>query len=54
MSKQQKKRDVYVYADWQGVNGPLFMGVLHAELLRGKEVFSFEYDTDWLQMLRRN
>ncbi|MBR9919656.1 MAG: HipA domain-containing protein [Bacteroidetes bacterium] len=25
------------------------MGVLHAELLRGKEIFSFEYDNGWLQ-----
>ena len=25
------------------------MGVLHSELLRGKEVFSFEYEQDWLQ-----
>ncbi|HHG84013.1 MAG TPA: type II toxin-antitoxin system HipA family toxin [Bacteroidetes bacterium] len=24
------------------------MGVLHAERLRGKEIFSFEYDKDWL------
>jgi serine/threonine-protein kinase HipA len=25
------------------------MGVLHTELLRGKEVFSFEYEKNWLQ-----
>jgi serine/threonine-protein kinase HipA len=25
------------------------MGVLHAELLRGKEIFSFEYEKTWLQ-----
>lgn len=25
------------------------MGVLHSELLRGKEFFSFEYEQDWLQ-----
>lgn len=48
MSKLQKKRDVFVYADWQGLNGPLLMGILHAELLRGKEVFSFEYNKEWL------
>lgn len=49
MSRTEKKRDVYVYSDWQELNGPLFMGVLHAELLRGKEIFSFEYDNEWLQ-----
>jgi serine/threonine-protein kinase HipA len=31
------------------MDGPTFMGTLHSELLRGKEVFSFEYDNDWLQ-----
>jgi len=25
------------------------MGILSSELLRGKEVFSFEYDNDWLK-----
>jgi serine/threonine-protein kinase HipA len=25
------------------------MGLLHSELLRGKEVFSFEYEPGWLQ-----
>lgn len=49
MAKTNRKREVYVYADWHGLNGPMFMGVLHAELLRGKEIFSFEYDNDWLQ-----
>lgn len=49
MAKTNRKREVYVYADWLGLNGPIFMGVLHAELLRGKEIFSFEYDNDWLQ-----
>ncbi len=43
-----KKRDIYVYADWVGLNGPQLMGVLHAEQLRGKEIFSFEYDNTWL------
>lgn len=49
MAKTDKKREVYVYADWHGLNGPVFMGILHAELLRGKEIFSFEYDSTWLQ-----
>jgi serine/threonine-protein kinase HipA len=47
--KRTNSRDVFVYADWDKINGPLFMGRLHAELLRGKEVFSFEYDQDWLK-----
>lgn len=42
------KRGIYVYADWPEVNGPLPMGVLTSEMLRGKEIFSFEYDKIWL------
>jgi len=49
MAKKNTKRAVYVYADWCELNGPVFMGVLHAELLRGKEIFSFEYEKTWLQ-----
>ena len=49
MSKPIKKRDVYVYADWYGLNFPILMGILHAELLRGNEIFSFEYNKDWLK-----
>ena len=49
MSKPKKRRDIHVYADWNGLQGPLVLGVLHAELLRGNEIFSFEYNDDWLQ-----
>ncbi len=49
MAETDKKKEVHVYADWQGLNGPIYMGVQHAELLRGKEIFSFRYDNDWLQ-----
>ena len=49
MAKTDKKRKIHVYADWHGLNGPEYMGELHAELMRGKEIFSFEYDTNWLK-----
>jgi serine/threonine-protein kinase HipA len=42
------KREVYVYADWQEVRGPVIMGILSSEKLRGKEIFYFEYDKAWL------
>ncbi len=42
------KREIYVYADWKEVGGPLPMGILSSELSRGKEIFSFEYDKSWL------
>ncbi len=41
-------RNIYVYADWLGLNGPVLIGNLRAESLRGSEVFSFEYDDNWL------
>lgn len=50
MSKKSSRRDLYVYADWLEISGPKPMGVLHSELLHGKEVFSFEYEQEWLQI----
>lgn len=49
MAKKNQKRKIYVFADWEGFDGPVLMGFLYAELLRGKEIFSFEYDSDWLK-----
>ena len=49
MAKQNVQRKIYVYADWQGIDDPMLMGVLYSILLRGKEIFSFEYDNDWIQ-----
>ena len=39
---------IEVYADWKGLSGPVLLGFLHADELRGKEVFSFEYAHTWL------
>lgn len=49
MSKKETKREVYVYAYWQEMEEPVIMGILHSELLRGNEIFSFEYDNNWLK-----
>lgn len=43
------KKNIWVYADWEGMESPELMGILQAELLRGKEIFSFEYDSAWLK-----
>jgi serine/threonine-protein kinase HipA len=43
------KRKIYVYADWQGITTPFLIGYLYSELLRGKEIFSFEYKEEWLK-----
>lgn len=44
-----RARDIEVWADWSDMGGGARMGVLHAAPVRGKEVFSFEYDSSWLQ-----
>ena len=49
MGKSKVNQDIYVFAHWQGMEVPYLMGILHAELLRGKEIFSFEYDEGWLK-----
>jgi serine/threonine-protein kinase HipA len=46
MAQQQ---DIYVYMDWGESNAPVLMGLLRSEILRGKEVFSFEYVPEWLK-----
>ena len=38
-----------VYADWEGLDGPQYVGELHTSLSRGKEVHWFEYSMDWLR-----
>jgi len=48
MAKQENKRCVYVYANWQGMEEPVLMGGLYSERLKGKEIFSFEYNSTWL------
>ena len=43
------KKEILVYADWEGLNEPNYMGLLSAIPVKGKEVFSFEYDKSWLK-----
>ena len=49
MAQQDNKRSLHVYAHWLGMGDPMQIGVLHSDRLRGKEIFSFEYDEDWLK-----
>lgn len=44
-----ERRAVQVCADWVGLGGPTPMGLLHSTPARGKEIFSFEYDREWLK-----
>lgn len=40
---------ILVYADWVELNKPMFMGTLVATHLKGREVFSFSYQKEWLE-----
>ena len=42
-------KEILVYADWDGLETPQFVGTLFSSYSRGKEIFSFEYDKEWLQ-----
>jgi serine/threonine-protein kinase HipA len=41
-------RRIYVYADWQSLPETQQVGMLTTDLVRGKEIFSFEYAPSWL------
>lgn len=43
------QQDIYVYIDWLETEKPIFMGILHSEVVRGKEVFSYENNPEWLK-----
>jgi serine/threonine-protein kinase HipA len=47
----ERERVIEVFADWVELARPTSLGALYSRPLRGKEVFSFEYDEGWL---RRN
>lgn len=44
MSSQQ----IEVYGHWEDIESPALMGILTSTQVRGKEVFSFEYNRAWL------
>jgi serine/threonine-protein kinase HipA len=48
-----KRKDIYVYFDAFEGRQPVFIGALSATASRGKEVFSFEYDSQWLNQKNR-
>ena len=40
---------IQVYYDGEQVTAPVLMGTLESVTLRGKEIFSFQFDENWLQ-----
>ena len=51
MKKNELK--IWVYADWQSLGGVQHMGILTPQHVRGKEIFSFEYNDSWLTSSRQ-
>jgi serine/threonine-protein kinase HipA len=49
MATRNTHRSVLAYFHSATLQDPHLLGVLHADLVRGKEVFSFEYDRAWLE-----
>lgn len=45
---KNKQREIEVHAHWTGLVKPALVGILHTAPVRGKEIFSFEYDHKWL------
>src|SRR6056297_1266107 len=41
-------KKIYVFADWDGFSCPTLMGTIRAEQIKGNEIFSFEYEKEWL------
>ena len=48
MAMENEKREVFVYSDWDGLAGSMLMGKLLVNRTRGKEIFAFEYDSEWM------
>lgn len=46
---KNQRRHIEVHADWISLPEPILMGVLNAIPVRGKEIFSFDYDSNWLK-----
>lgn len=49
MAQKKTRRQIEVFADWAGLDGPVPMGKLYGTPSRGDEAFSFEYDSEWLK-----
>ncbi|MEA4937936.1 MAG: type II toxin-antitoxin system HipA family toxin [Paludibacter sp.] len=47
--KQNKEREILVYADWYMFDSPQLIGRLYFASLRRKAVYSFEYDNEWIK-----
>lgn len=42
------KTDIWIYADWKGMQEAKCIGILSAHQAKGRKAFSFSYDPNWL------
>lgn len=49
MTETTTRKEISVYAQWSEIKDPMLMGLLYAEITRGREIFSFEYSGEWLK-----
>ncbi len=42
------RTDIWIYAHWKDMNEPKCIGILAAQQAKGRKVFSFSYDEDWI------
>lgn len=42
-------KNIFVYANWNSEDEHSLLGILSSDVIRGKEVFSFQYDKNWLK-----
>ncbi len=47
--KTNQETEIFVYADWYIFDAPRLVGKLWFSSLRGKAVYSFEYDKEWIK-----
>lgn len=45
---KKNEQTIWVYTDWEPSGNPQLMGILTAQRIRGKEIFSFEYNESWM------
>jgi len=45
---KKNETTIWVYADWASNGGAQHMGILTTQRVRGKEIFSFEYNEAWM------
>ena len=48
MGNKNQRQEILVFADWLDIKEPMLMGRLYSEIVRGKEIFSFQYTNEWL------